>query len=104
MKNWRRTKSYRNWRKRVLKRDCGCVICRAQKKLQAHHIEDGSHNADLRFITSNGVTLCSKCHIAFHTMYKKSFRRKCTQDDFLNFLDLCNYIKGLKKHEEILIH
>lgn len=103
MTDWRKTWAYRMWRASVIRRDKRCVICDSIKNRQAHHMEDASHNEDLRFKVSNGVTLCRGCHTAFHTMYKKSFRCKCTQDDFMNFLDLTGYIKALKQvqHETI---
>lgn len=89
---WRRSSNYKNWKYRVKQRDGCCVMCGSTHKLEAHHLEDGSHNPDLRFAMKNGVTLCRKCHTAFHCMYKKSFRCKATQDDFINFVDLWNYV------------
>ena len=94
---WRGTREYRRWRGDVLARDGACVSCRAERKLQAHHLEDGSHNPDLRTDVGNGVTLCGKCHTAFHTMYKKSFRERTTQDDFINFMDLFEYVSNTNR-------
>ena len=91
--NWRRTREYRMWRARVIRRDGRCVMCGAVKRRQAHHIEDGSHNPDLRFDVDNGVTLCAACHTAFHTMFKRSFRMKCCRADFDNFKDLWKHFK-----------
>ncbi len=92
--NWRRSKKYRDWKYRVKKRDgYACVCCGSGNRLEAHHLEDGSHNPDLRYTTSNGVTLCRKCHTALHCMYKKSFREKCTQDDWINYLDLYRFVE-----------
>lgn len=91
--SWRRTREYRQWRVSVIRRDKKCVACGSLKKRQAHHLEDGSHNSDLRFDVDNGVTLCYKCHMAFHTMYKKSYRVKCTQDDFINYMDLYRFVE-----------
>lgn len=90
--DWRRSREYRIWRVTVIRRDGHCVCCGSVKRRQAHHIEDASHNKDLRYLPDNGVTLCSGCHTAFHTMYKKSFREKCTQDDWINFLDLRHFL------------
>ena len=98
MSDWRHSRDYRLWRVRVIRRDRCCVICGSMEKRQAHHMEDASHNPDLRFDIHNGVTLCRGCHTAFHTMYKKSFRMKCTQDDFINFKDLCGYITLIKEN------
>ena len=88
---WRRSKEYRRWRVAVIRRDKTCVMCHCHERRQAHHLEDGSHNPELRFDVDNGVTLCWACHMALHTMYKKSYREKTTQDDFINFVDLWNY-------------
>ena len=91
--NWRKTRDYRLWRVTVIRRDKTCVCCGAHKHRQAHHLENGAHNPDLRFDPDNGVTLCRKCHTALHCMYKKSFRQKTTQDDFMNFLDLYRFVE-----------
>jgi hypothetical protein len=92
MTAWRRSSAYRRWRVAVLARDGCCVFCSREDTLQAHHLEDGSHNPDLRYSVDNGVALCRGCHTALHTMYKKSFREKCTQDDFINALDFRNQV------------
>ena len=94
-KSWRNTRDYRLWRAKVIRRDKRCVICDSLRYRQAHHLEDGSHNPDLRFVVSNGITLCRKCHTVFHTDYKKSFRYKTTKDDFDNFLRIVNYVRSL---------
>lgn len=91
--DWRRTREYRKWRVHVIRRDKVCVACGSHKRRQAHHLEDGSHNPDLRFLVDNGVTLCYECHMAFHTMYKKSYRMKCTKDDFDNYMDLYRFVE-----------
>lgn len=93
---WRQTKEYRVWRVNVIRRDKRCVVCGSIKNRQAHHLEDGSNNPDLRFVLSNGVTLCRGCHTVFHTDYKKSFRYKTTLDDFQNFLRIVEYVKSLQ--------
>ena len=90
--DWRKTREYRQWRVTVIRRDKTCVCCGSHKNRQAHHLEDGSHNPDIRFDPENGVTLCYKCHMALHTMYKKSYREKTTQDDFINFNDLYQFV------------
>jgi len=91
---WRRSGEYRRWRINVIRRDSRCVCCNSIHERQAHHLEDASHNPDLRYTVDNGVTLCRLCHTALHTMYKKSYRMKCTQDDFINFLDLYRFVEN----------
>ena len=93
MSDWRHSREYRVWRVTVIRRDSRCVCCGSIHRRQAHHIEDASHNPDLRYDPDNGVCLCYKCHKAFHTMYKKSYREKCTMDDWCNFLDLYRFVE-----------
>jgi len=56
-------------------------------------MNSGSYFPSDRFNVDNGVCLCSKCHTQFHTNYKRSFREKCTRDDYNNFLSLVFYMK-----------
>lgn len=93
--DWRRTREYRIWRISVIRRDKRCVVCDSIQKRNAHHKNSGSYFPDERFDVDNGVTLCSSCHIKFHTDYKRSFREKCTQYDFNNFMSLVSYFKTL---------
>lgn len=93
--SWRNTREYRLWRILVIRRDKVCQCCGSNKDRQAHHIEDGSHNPDVRFDVDNGITLCRGCHSQFHTNYKHSFREKTTREDLDNFLALVSYYKKL---------
>ena len=97
MKSWRQTPEYRRWRIEVVRRDKKCVICGSMYKRSAHHIANGQHHPELRFDVDNGVTLCGGrgCHNALHTMFKPSYRHKTTKKDWLNFLDLVEYIRSL---------
>ncbi len=90
---WRKSKEYRHWRVKVIRRDKVCVICGSGKKRQAHHIEDASYHADQRFDVENGVTLCYDCHRNFHTNFKRSYREKCTLSDWNNFICLTDYLR-----------
>lgn len=59
---------HRQWRKKVFERDkyiCQCCGERS-KNLQAHHIYSWNSHKKLRYVTSNGITLCDKCHKMFH--------------------------------------
>jgi len=89
--NWRKTREYRVWRVKVIRRDKKCVVCGSIKDRQAHHLNSGSYFPDERFDVDNGVCLCKECHINFHTNFKNSFREKCTKKDFDNFMDLYFY-------------
>lgn len=57
---------YKNWRTAVFKRDnFTCKKCgkRDGQPLQAHHIKRWIEFPDLRFVVSNGITLCEDpCH------------------------------------------
>ncbi len=95
MSDWRRTRDYRIWRVTVIRRDVRCVICGSMKNRAAHHKNSGSYFPDERYIPSNGVTLCGKCHMNFHNNFKRSYREKCTKYDFANFTVLSKYLMGL---------
>ena len=41
--------------------------------------------------------MCSGCHTAFHTMFKRSFRCKCDRADWSNFNDLVAYLENIWK-------
>lgn len=54
---------YKKWRKRVFSRDrFQCLICGEKKGIQAHHIKPFERYPELRFLVSNGITLCSSHH------------------------------------------
>ncbi len=71
---------YRDFRKNVIKRDKGkCKMpgCKSRKNLQVHHISKWSNAHALRYETSNGITLCRKCHESItgkESHYEKLFR------------------------------
>ncbi len=56
---------YKDWRKKVYKRDgfrCQMPGCKSKYKIQAHHIKKWSRAAILRYDVDNGITLCKTCH------------------------------------------
>lgn len=55
---------YRNWREAVFKRDnYTCLFCdKRGVRLEPHHIKPFSQYPRLRFVVSNGITLCYDCH------------------------------------------
>lgn len=66
----RQSSMYKNWRNKVYKKyywTCfDCKIKCTSKNIVAHHIKSFSEYPKLRFIVSNGITLCRKCHIKLH--------------------------------------
>lgn len=95
MRNWRKSREYRLWRVAVIRRDKRCRVCGSIKKRQAHHVKDASNHPEHRFDVDNGVTLCYGCHKAFHTMFKRNYRRVCDDVDYGNFEDLIKYVRSL---------
>ena len=89
--NWRKTREYRVWRVKVIRRDKRCVVCGSIKDRQAHHLNSGSYFPDERYDVDNGVCLCKECHINFHNNFKNNYKEKCTKKDFCNFMDLYSY-------------
>ena len=77
------------WRKKVMIRDNYTCQCCGQigKYLQVHHIYSYHCHKGLRYVTSNGVTLCKNCHKEFHKIYT---RNNNTRKQFKCFLR--NYI------------
>lgn len=74
---------YIQWRKRVYTRDrFRCVICGSPRKLNAHHLNGWSWAILQRYQVSNGVTLCSYHHWAFHKYCGKTI----TKEKFSVFL------------------
>jgi len=64
--------SYKNWQKKVFKRDdYRCQLCGDTKKgdkiIHAHHIKSFAKYPKLRLDVDNGVTLCNICHSKVHS-------------------------------------
>ena len=65
----RKSNKFKNWRKAVFECDSyTCQECGSKKELHPHHIRPFAKYPELRFITSNGKTLCSVCHGKKHGM------------------------------------
>ncbi len=69
---------YKHWRKRVFERDnYTCQDCGDEKMiyLTAHHIKSFAEYPKLRFIVSNGISLCENCHCKIDK-YRARFMKK----------------------------
>lgn len=69
----RKNKMYRDWRKTVYERDeYTCQNCGDSKggNLNAHHIKSWKDYPELRYESSNGVTLCKPCHRECHRKHR----------------------------------
>lgn len=78
IRNGRELPEYRDWRKAVFSKDkYTCRCCGARNgngkyiRLEAHHIFNWKDNESLRYVVSNGITLCQECHLKFHQIYGK---------------------------------
>lgn len=64
----RSSKEYKSWRNAVFKRDnYTCQLCGAKGvRLNAHHKKQYALFPELRYVVSNGTTLCVRCHKKIH--------------------------------------
>ncbi len=62
------TEPQKQWRKKILIRDrYTCKVCNKRGgELQVHHIVPWADSIKLRFVISNGATLCIRCHKILH--------------------------------------
>ena len=64
----RNTALFKDWRKSVFERDdYTCQMCNKKNTyLHPHHIFSFTDFPEVRFIQSNGITLCKSCHYLVH--------------------------------------
>lgn len=72
------------WRKKVYGRDgYTCKKCNDSRggNLVAHHIYSWAYYPSLRYVSTNGITLCEKCHKDFHNKFgkKRNTKKQLTQ-------------------------
>lgn len=62
---------FKMWRESVYARDnWTCQKCKRRGgNLHPHHIMNFSEHESMRFMLSNGITLCQECHNIFHREY-----------------------------------
>lgn len=80
---------YLYWRKSVFERDkYTCKCCGAKNgnghtvELNAHHIRNWKDNPSVRYDVDNGITLCSPCHLLFHSIFGKKHNDKIQLENF----------------------
>jgi hypothetical protein len=81
----RQSVEYKEWRIKVWSRDkTKCKVCGIRKDpMVAHHLEGFNIFPEKRFDVDNGVTLCDKHHIAFHTNYGFGNNTKSQFEEYL---------------------
>ena len=64
----RNSTKHKDWSRSVLRKDrWTCQHCGYKgRQLVAHHIKPFGKNVSLRFVVSNGLTLCRACHCEVH--------------------------------------
>lgn len=79
------SKEYKSWRKDVFDRDFWkCVYCSNDRNIQTHHLVPFSEDRAKVMALDNGVTLCPKCHRAFHSRYGRKNNTIAQFNEFLN--------------------
>jgi len=83
---YRNTSEYRKWRAEVYDKDkYTCRKCNnVGGNLEAHHIFSYSNNPNLRFVVSNGITFCIRCHTRFHSIFGKGNNNREQLEKFLD--------------------
>jgi hypothetical protein len=76
---------YKEWRIKVWSRDkTKCRVCGIRKDpMVAHHLDGFNIFPEKRFDVDNGVTLCDRHHIAFHTNYGFGNNTKSQFEEYL---------------------
>ena len=81
----RNSGEYKEWRIKVWARDkTKCKVCGIRKDpMVAHHLDGFNIFPEKRFDVDNGVTLCDRHHIAFHTNYGFGNNTKSQFEEYL---------------------
>ena len=92
---------HKYFRRKVLRIYPKCVVCGTKENLDVHHKNDASHHPKQKYFVKNGVTLCGKHHVMFHTVFMYGFRSKCIKKDFDDFMEMISKLK-IEWKEEII--
>lgn len=77
-------KPWMKFRQTILERDgYKCKKCESNKRLEVHHMTSRTFYPELEFSKLNCITLCRKCHLAFH---KAHGRKNFTYDNSIKFI------------------
>ena len=76
------------WVKNLKKMYTECVKCGTTEQLHVHHIYPYSQNEEKRWLLSNGIVFCKKCHTDFHKIYGKKHIGLKELGEYLNLTDL----------------
>ncbi|MNX38046.1 hypothetical protein D3C86_683690 [compost metagenome] len=89
----RKTPPHVEWARLVKERDAyTCQVCdQWGRSLVSHHLMAYANFPDLRLDVTNGVTLCARCHKAFHKRYGKGDN---TREQFEEFKRECKNRSG----------
>lgn len=91
----RKYPEYTQFVKAVYVRDnytCQCCGKRQDKDMVAHHLDGYNWCKERRTDVTNGITLCGKCHDAFHQKYGKGKNTKKQFEDWLGHaIEVLNY-------------
>ena len=82
----RATVEYRDWRNAIFQRDnYTCQICgiRGGVEINAHHIKNWRDNEADRYSIDNGICMCERCHLKFHSLYGKRNNNKEQLQEFI---------------------
>ena len=82
----KQTVQYNEWRKSVYKKfSWTCKNCLYRgKNIVAHHIKSFAEYPKLRFVVSNGIVLCRKCHQETHKPRRKNYYQKRVLKNYVN--------------------
>ena len=80
----------KEWSKKILKiHNYFCVKCGNKgNTMHAHHLDGYRENENKRTMISNGVALCKKCHIEYHSTYGI---KNIKQSDFHEWINAPKY-------------
>jgi 5-methylcytosine-specific restriction endonuclease McrA len=83
------------WAKIIKNTFLECIKCGTNETLHAHHIIPVNFNKKTSKDLSNGVALCKKCHISFHSQYGSKINGI---EELCHFVGLDNYQKNILNH------